>query len=66
MGLAMAGAHVAVARFRAAVVVAVKLMVDLDSRTYGEDQMREIESGGAWVVAGHGKLMLSGAPWPWR
>jgi len=65
---AMAGACGAVARSRVAAVVAVKWMVDIDSRTYGEDQMREREraSRGARVVAGHGELVLGGAPWPWR
>ena len=64
----MVGAPSVVARSPAVAVVAVKWMVDIDSRTYGEDQMREREraSRGARVVAGHGELVLGGAPWPWR
>ena len=46
--------------------VASKWMMDFDARTYGEDQTRERESGGAHVVASHGELTLGGAPRPWR
>ena len=35
--------------------IVVKRTVDLASRTYDEDWMRERESGDAWVVAGHGR-----------
>ena len=52
MRTAMVDVHGMVTCSRAAVAVAVKWMVNLDSRTYGEDQMRERESGGARVVAG--------------
>ena len=49
--------------FRRNQVVASKWMMGFDARTYGEDQTRERESGGACVVAGHGELALGGAPW---
>ena len=62
----MAGARGVVARSRTTAVVAVKWMVDIYSRTYGDDQMRERENGGALVVAGHGELVLGGAPRLWR
>ena len=62
----MAGTRGAVARSCTAAVVVIKWMVDLDSRTYGEDQMRERESRGARVVAGHGELVLGDAPRPWQ
>ena len=52
---AMAGAHDTDVCSITNEAVAVKWMVALGSRTYGEDQMRERESGGAWVVAGHGR-----------
>ena len=64
--MAMVRAWGAVSRSHAVVEVAVKWMVDIDSRTYDEDQMRDRESGGARVVAAHDELMLGGAPWPWR
>ena len=51
---AMAGMARAATHSHVTVVVAVKWTVDLDSRTYGEDQMRERENRGARVVAGHG------------
>ena len=57
--------HGTVTCSRAAAAVAVKWMVDLDSRTYNEDQMRERESRGAHVVASHGELKLGGGPRPW-
>ena len=41
-------------------------MMDFDARTYGEDQTRERESGGARVVADHGELALNSAPQPWQ
>ena len=41
--VAMTGAHGAVTRSHVAAAVTVKWMVDIDSRTYGEDQMRERE-----------------------
>ena len=50
----MAGARGAVACSRAVAAVAVKWMVDLVSMAYNKDQMRERESGGARVMAGHG------------
>ena len=51
---AMADAHGTITCSHVAVAVAVKWTVNLDSRTYVEDQMRERESGDARVVAGHG------------
>ena len=64
--VAMSGTCGAVTPSRAAAIVAIKWMVDIDSRTYDEDLMRERESGGAWVVAGHGELMLGSPPQPRR
>ena len=52
MLLAMAGAHGADVCSVTDKAVAFKWMVALASRTYDEDQMRERESGDAWVVTG--------------
>ena len=54
MPMATMGAHVVDVCSITDEETAVKRMMALASRTYGEDQMRERESGDARVVAGHG------------
>ena len=51
---AMADAHGAVTRSGVVAAVIVKPASSLASRPYDDDQMREREVGGGWVVAGHG------------
>ena len=63
----MAGTHSAGVCSVTDEVVAVKWMVALASRTYGEDRMRERERAqmhGLWLAMG--ELVLGGAPRPWQ
>ena len=52
--LAMPDAHSVIARSGVVAAVIVKLALALASRPYDDDQMRERDVGGGWVVAGHG------------
>ena len=55
MRAAMADAHGVVTHSSVVVVVIVKPTSTLASRLYDDDQMRERDVGGGWVVAGHGR-----------
>ena len=50
---AMADMHSAVVHSGVVAVVTVKLSLALACRPYDNDQMREREVGGGWVVASH-------------
>ena len=52
---AMADAHGMVAHSGVVAAVIVKPALALASRPYDDDQMREREVIGGWVVAGHGR-----------
>ena len=55
MRAAMANTHGAVVCSGVVAAVIVKLASTLASRPYDDDQLREREVGGGWVVAGHGR-----------
>ena len=55
MRAAMADMHSAVVHSGVVAVVMFKLALALASRPYDDDQMREREVIGGWVVAGHGR-----------
>ena len=54
MCAAMADTHGTVTPSGVVAAVIVKLDSALASRPYDDDQMRERDVGGGWVVAGHG------------
>ena len=55
MRAAMADTYGAVAHSGVVAAIIVKSALALASRSYDDDQMREREVIGGWVVAGHGR-----------
>ena len=52
---AMADAHGGVTRSHVTAAVEINLAVALATRTYGDDEPKEMKVGGAVVMAGHGR-----------